>query len=225
MVNAFSIRNKKQELRNFLRNNDIISTSVRGVTTTIETFNGNNSTTDFDLTNYGVKNIREIQVNSNTLVYGQDYNYSENIVGVNAVTTVSFTVAPSSGTDNISIEYDYSANGDRIYDDFPQDFITIDSYPRIGFDILNSNSNEISFSGAALQSNIIIQINAYGKGKAESEEFIDAIRDLFINNKNEFYYWNFISPDNNGPLIVSDVKGGKIFQRSLDLRAEFEFEC
>ncbi|GAI87806.1 unnamed protein product [marine sediment metagenome] len=221
MVSAFSLRNKKQELRNLLRNNDVISIADRGVATDTETFDGDTVETDFAITNAGVKNIRSVSISSVVQAYGTDYTFSESD---SAITTVSFTSAPASGTDNISINYDYGT-GDKIYDELPQDFITIDNYPRIGFDIISTVTKEIAFSGAAFQSNFIIQVNAYGVGKAQSEELIDTIRQLFIDNGDGLFYWNFLSPDSNGPLIESSIKGSKIFQRSLDIRAEFEFEC
>jgi len=223
MVSAQSIRKQKQELLRFLRNNDIISVANRGVTTATETFDGDNVETEFTLTNAGVKNIRGITISSTPLTYGKDYIYADSVVGTSAITIVTFTTAPANGTGNISIQYDYGT-GDKIYDDFPQDFVSVSSYPRIGFDIINSLTKEIAFSGTAFQSNKLIQINVYGLGKEQSENYLDTIRQLFLND-NDFYYWNFITVDNVGPTIETGIKGGKVFQRNIDLRAEFEFEC
>jgi len=220
MVQAQSIRKQKQELRNFLRNSDIISTTIRGVTTTTDDFNGTGSQTDFILTGTGVKNIRSVIVDSVTLTYGKDYNIEEDD---DAITTLTFTIAPDSGTDNVNIEYDYGLT-DKIFDDFPQDFITINAFPRIGFDIISSPTRAIAFSGSAFQSNKLVQVNVYSKDTDEVELFLDNIRQLILNNSKSFHYWNFIMPDNLGPMLPSDVKGGKIFQRNIDLRAEFEFE-
>lgn len=220
MVQAQSIVKQKQELRNLFRNSDIISISDRGVSTFTEEFDGTSSQTDFILSNSFVKNVRSITVDSVLLSYGKDYNLSEDDSGVS---TITFTVAPGTGTDNVDITYDYG-NSDKIFDDWPQDFLTIEAFPRIAFDIIISPTKEISLSGAAFQTNKLIQVNAYSKDTEQVEEFIDLIRQTIFDSGDSLYYWNFIAPDNVGPTLPSNVKGGKVFQKNIDLRAEFEFE-
>ena len=216
----FSLEEDGYENGVIMKSSEEGSTDDRGVTTVTDEFNGDTIETDFILTNSGVKNVRNITVDAATLIYGKDYNLSENDTGI---TTVAFTVAPATGTNNIDIQYDHGST-DKIFDDFPQDFLTIKTFPRIGFDIIISPTKEIALSGAAFQSNKIVQVNVYSADTGEVEDFIDTIRQIILNNGDSLHYWNFITPDNIGPTLPSDVKGGKIFQRNIDLRAEFEFE-
>ena len=87
----------KKEFLVFLRNQDILTTSERSVTTTTELHSGDNSTKTFNLTNSQVKNVRSVTVDSVVLTNYTDYdvNYYDG--------TITFVVAPSLDTDNISI--------------------------------------------------------------------------------------------------------------------------
>ena len=148
-------RNIKKEIVNSLRNADLISTSVRGVTTFTQEFSGDGSTTDFVLTgtgigNGGIKNIRSVTVGGVLQTFGTDYDFSDDFQ------TISFTTAPITGTDNIDIEHDFSAIGDRIYPDFPKKTISVNDYPRIGFDILSETTTPKALRGAIYQTNIVI---------------------------------------------------------------------
>ena len=107
MVSATSNLDMKKEFLVFLRNQDILSTSTRGVTTSTELHSGDNSTVTFNFTNQGVKNVRSVTVGgvgqTNYVDYDIDY-----FTG-----TITFTTAPISGTDNISISLDYGS--DKIF--------------------------------------------------------------------------------------------------------------
>jgi len=219
MVSAISYNNIKKEILNELRNADLISVSDRDVTRVVETHDGDNSSVNFILSNTGVKNIKTVTIGGVPQVFGTDYNFSE----AASVTTVVFTSAPASGTDNISITYDYGT-GDKIYPDFPLAEVNISNYPRIGFDIINSNSTEMAIAGEATVTAVTISIVAYGTGTTNTEEMVNGIRSLFINKKTSLYYINFIRPLFEGPMISVEGAKNKVFQRNLDFELPFEYE-
>ncbi len=68
--------NVKEELLVFLRNQDIISTTNRGVTTVTGTFSGDGSATVFTLLNHPVKNVRTVTVGGSSQSFGHDYSVS-----------------------------------------------------------------------------------------------------------------------------------------------------
>ena len=208
---------------NELRNADLISISVRGVTTTTEEFDGDNSTTDFVLTGTGsgdggIKNIRSVTVGGVSQTYGIDWDMSDDFQ------TVTFTSAPATGTDNVDIQYDYSATSDRIYPDFPKDSISIDKYPRIGFDVISETTEQQSLQGASYKTNVVITFVAYGIGANTTEDLADSLRSFLLTNQLNWFYLNFLRPTGMGPLLGVPETNNKIFQRSMDFRAPFEFE-
>lgn len=223
MASALNLSTVKRELLNVLRNLDVISKTTRNVTTTTDTFSGNGVQTAFDLTESGVKNIREVLVDSVPLDFLQ-WDYTEAIVGGVAITTIEFASAPASGTNNIDITYDYSSEGDRIYPDFPKSVVSNSKFPRIGFDVISTTSQELALGGTALQSGLLISINCYGVGTKSVDDIMFTIRQYFINNKNSLKTINFITPESVGALLITEGTNGKIVQRNLDLIAPFEFE-
>ena len=142
-----NIQNIKKEQIQFLRNQDVFSTTIRGVTTRTDT-----GTFDADETHTlansptTVKNVRSVTRGS-LLVYGTDYT-------VNFLTgVISFTVAQ---TGSYTIIYD---NGpDKIYPDFPRDDLTISSFPRIALDILNVSMDALGIGGSQFISDVAFLI-------------------------------------------------------------------
>jgi len=218
---SISNRDIKRELTNRLRNADLISISDRGVTTVTEEFNGNNSDVEFILTNAGVKNIRSITVDSVSQDYGTDWDFTENSSGI---TTVTFTSAPTTGTNNVDIQYDYSSSGDRIYPDYAKATISINKFPRIGFDIISSTTTDLVLSGKLEQTNMVISFVAYGVGTKETEELYDSIRSFLLSIDQDLFYLNYLTPTGEGPMLSFGGTNDKVFQKNVDFRAPLLFE-
>lgn len=221
---AISNRDIKRELRNILRNADLISITDRGVATVTEEFDGTGAQTAFPLTNFGVKNIRTVTVGGVPQTFNVDWDFAEAIVGTDAVTTVTFVSAPANGTNNVDITYDHSTTGDRIYDDFPKSTVTNSKFPRIGFDIISSITGEKALQGAVIQTNILITIIAYGVGTEQTEELYDSIRALLLPLKTSLQFLNYIIPTGEGPILQIGDTNSKIFSKNLDFKSPFEFE-
>lgn len=208
------------ELTNFLRNNDILSTSERGVTTTTQTFNGDDITTTFDLTHKNLKNIREIEVNSVPLNYGVDYSIEFEGSDSGRIT---FVDAPITGVDNIVVTYDYGAS-DRIYPDLPRLDLKLNSYPRIGFRILDVVTQPMAIGGKDDISFILIEVIVYALSVKQSSSIGEVMRDLFRDNKQEFHYFRYITPKNIGPTIISPERNNEIVQRNYIFEIKNHFE-
>lgn len=207
----------KTEILNFIRNSDVFSIATRGVTTTTETFSGTGAQVAFSLTNTTMKNVRAVSISSVAQEYGTDYTISFT-PGV-----VTFVTAPASGTNNISITYDYGTN-DKIFPDFPQPYLKLSDFPRIGMDIISHAVKELGLGGGSNYSNIIFSISVYDEKTKNVEGYIDTLRSLFMANKKSFYTFRFITPTAVGPMIASPFGEQKIFQRNLDLSIDLIYE-
>ena len=139
----------KTEILIALRYSDLISISDRGVTTSTDS---GTFTTDLTYT-LGtnptlLKNIRSLIIDAVTLKLGKDYtvNYETGVI--------TFLVAQSGA---YTIIYDQGTT-DRIYPDYPQPYLKLKDFPRIGFDIISGNSSEFGIGAEVTQSDYLISI-------------------------------------------------------------------
>lgn len=214
-INLWEVR---EELVVFLRNNDIFTTTLRGVTTTTEEFNGDGSTVDFTLTPVvgSARNVRSVTVGGTSKALGTDYTVNYN-TGV-----VTFTSAPVSGTDNVDIQYDYGT-GDKIFPDFPRDDLTITSFPRIGVDIISGSSAPTGF-GNVHGTDLLISVVVQAASTKDISDYGKAIRTAIIGSRNDFYTLKVIIPESIGPIIKSNNKSDKILQQNFDFTSKFNYE-
>ena len=209
---AINLFEYEKELVNFLRNQDIISTSDRGVTTTTETFSGNASDVDFDLSNTNVKNVRLIQISAVTQAYGTDY--SIDFDGSNPG-RITFTTAPATGTNNISIQYDYGSS-DRIYPDFPRADLKLSSYPRVAVNIISVASSTMGIGGESDNSSLLVSTVVFDAGMKSVLEKVNSIRNSIRSNKSSFYNFDYITPNSITVLIKSQDRNDEIVQQNAD---------
>lgn len=214
----------KEELVVFLRNQDVLSTSVRGVTTdTDDTFDGDDSTTQFLINRTNVKNIRSISVGGQSQSLGTDYtvDYSYNDSGT-IKCQITFTSAPATGTGNITLSYDYGT--DKIYPDHPRPELTISSYPRIAVTILGMDNEEVALGGGTIRTNMTFSVAIYDDSESNVDAIVELVRQAFMNNKKNFYYLRFITPVGLGPMVLSPERGDKIVSRTIDFIAPLNIE-
>ena len=211
MVNITSV---KKEMVNFLRNNDVFSTSQRGTTTQTDT--GTFSTADthtFAITPTIVKNIRSIIVAGDTLAYGEEYT-------VNFLTGVISFASSQTGAYTIS----YDTGSDSIFPDYPRDDLTINSYPRIAVDILSAPIDVFGIGGSQFISDVAITIVVYDDNSDDLDSYIQTIKDLYVTNSKSFYYLGFVKPTLIGPTINSPDKKDEIMQKNIDILGQFNTE-
>jgi hypothetical protein len=217
ITNLSDSKEIKKELVVFLRNSDVLSVATRGVTTTTQTFSGNTILTAFTLTSTPVRNVRAITISAVAKAFGTDYtvNYATGVV--------NFTVAPGSGTNNISVQYDYGSS-DKIFSDFPRVDLGITSYPRIALELTSKSSSEMALGATSTLNDYLISIYVFADGGDAVDDLITAIRQAFLLHKKDFYRLAFITPVTEGPLLLEDDRVQKIMSRSLECRSVFNVE-
>lgn len=209
--------NIKQEISVFLRNQDVISTGTRGVTTTTDEFDGDGSTTTFTLTHSNVRNIRSVTVDGASKSFGTDWtmDYKTKII--------TFTTAPGSGTNNVDVEYDYGTP-ERIFTDYPRVDLHVRSYPRIAVEILSVTTKERAIGGRYTTSDIMIEIVCYDDNIRDLEVMVKKVRDAILNNKKNFYYFGFITPATMGPMFHDPARKEEILQRNMTFMIPHKME-
>ena len=210
-----NIQSIKQEQVVFLRNQNILSTTVRGVTTASATGTLSGTAT-ITIARTNVKNIRSVTVASVAKYLGTDYTVDYNHASGCVITF------GSNQTGAYVVSHDYGT--DKIYPDFPRDDLTIDSYPRIAIDILNVSTDAFGIGGSQFISNISFTVVAYADDSDELDGYIQAIKTAYMSNPKSFYYLKFIKPTSIGPTINSPDKRDEIMQKNIDLLGMFEVD-
>ena len=210
-----NIQSIKQEQIEFLRNQNIFSTTVRGVTTASAT--GTLSGTKvITISRTNVKNIRSITVGAVSKYLGTDWT-----VDYKHATGCVITFG-SNQTGAYAVSHDYGT--DKIFPDFPRDDLTIDSYPRIAMDILNVGMDALGIGGSQFISNVAFTIVVYAKKSDDLDGYIQAIKTAYLANPNRFYYLGFTKPTLIGPTIDDPNKKSEIMSKNIDLLGMFNTE-
>lgn len=209
------IQKIKQEQVVFLRNQDIFTTSERGVTTATALGTLSSGTT-ITISKTNVKNIRSITVATNLKVFGEDYTVDYNNTNGCVITF------NTSQTGDYVVTYDYGS--DKIYPDFPRDDLSISSYPRIAVDILNVDIDAFGVGGSQFISNVNFTIVVYSNNTDDLDGYIQSIKDKYIANSKNFYYLDFIKPTLIGPTINDTGKFNEIMSKNIDLEGMFSVD-
>lgn len=217
-MTAVSLENIREEITHTLRNSDILSVSVRGVTTTTDNFTATTGQTVFTLTHTAVKNIRSLTVASVAKRFLRDYT-------VNFNTGVVTLLVGAGNLDAVSIQYDYG-NTDKIYPDYPRDNLSLQSFPRVAIAFTSDSTQPFQLGGLKWISDKIMTIFAWvpvnkdsavasGLGGTDSlSNLVSSIRTAMQTNAKLFYTFQYITPTSIGPIIVGT--NGKIIQQSQD---------
>ena len=179
-----------EELTQFLRNQDVLTITVRGVTTTTE-----NGTFSSDLThliaNATIKNIRSI-TRGTLLALGTDYTYDTDFDDSGTKKTkITFT---SAQTGSYTIIYDKGP--DKIFPDFPKDNLSVSSYPRIAV--------------------IFFTVVVYADKTKTVNQTLDLIRDKFLTEQRNFVNLSIITPTDSGPMINDNSTKNEIVHANMD---------
>ena len=202
-----------EEIAVFIKNQNVFTITVRGVTTVTDEFNGTGSLKTFTMTTSptNVRNVRSVTIGgvAQTLLTEYTFDYLTGII--------TFTTAPGTGTNNVDVQYDYGTS-DKIYTDFPRADLQLKSYPRISVGMITSESSERGLNADIILTNLTVEIKAFGKGINEVDGLLKTIRDAIIDNKKKFNYFKFISPIGMGPLNPEAGRAQEVVSRNLDLR-------
>jgi len=219
-LNELKIR---EEILNLIRNSDIFSTTLRGVTTVADTLTATAGQTDFILSNDGVKNVRSLKINDVVKKIYTDYDI--NIVEETKTEskTVSLVVGASLD-DEIKIEYDYSSTGDNIYPDFPDDGLTIKSFPRIYFDILSTANTNRSANDTLQQKNLLFEFGVISFNK-EINNYEYQLYSLIFDNRKSLFWLNLLRPNGRSAKEpYKKVGSNMLFSKIFTYNAPTEFE-
>lgn len=215
MSTFYSLWDIKQELVVFLRNQDIISISDRGVTTSQDTGTFSADSTHTLQTNPTlVKNVRNVNVGGSDLSFGTDYT-------VNYVTGVISFTSPQTGA--FTIDYDQGTT-DRIFPDYPQPYVKKADFPRIGFDIIDGTVAEVELGAGSNISQFTVRLNCYDIDQKDVEQLTATVKQKVQENKKNFYYFPFITPTVLGSMLPSPFGSDKVFQRSHDYEIRFVYD-
>src|SRR3990167_9276630 len=144
--------NLRNELCNFLRYSDVLSTTIRGVTrVTGETWTvGVGGEATHTLANNPVRDIKSLTINSTTKYYLRDYtlNFTTGVITWNTALIQN---------DVVLVTYDYGS-GDKIYPDFPRDDLRLTSFPRIGIELTSVTTEPLGLGGNNHLSDLLITI-------------------------------------------------------------------
>jgi len=216
MTNVIDYYKLKEEMVVFLRNQDVFTTTLRGVTTLTDESQGTLSADSSILINKSnVRNIRDVYVDAVELTYKTDYqtNYFYDDSGTRKC-QITFTVAQ---TGACTVSYDYGS--DKIHTDYPQTQLKISDFPRLGVDILSVDTTPGGLGNVNL-SKITYTITIYSASKTAILNYLTSIRSKIIDNQLTFKYLGiWVRPMGSGPLIVYDNGGQKLFQQNIDLEA------
>lgn len=222
-MSTFQIQQIRDELCHSLRNADIFSTTIRGVTTiTGETWTANNESTH-TLAHTAVKNIRVLTVAGVNKYYLRDYTMNW---GTGAITW------NTNQTGAVSINYDYGS-GDKIFPDMPRDDLTLDSFPRVAIELTSISTEPLGLGGLNHISDFLITIYVWVSvnkdavaanfgGITNLNTTMYNIRSAMRTNAKTFYTFPWITPAGTGPMIKGT--NNKIIQQTQDYKIRFLVE-
>jgi hypothetical protein len=203
-----------------LRNADILSTTQRSVTTVSDTGNFIVETSNLQLANTGVKNVRSVTTNNvlrtNYTDYTVDYDYTGNTC------RITFTTPQTSGW-SYAVQYDHGT--DRIFTDFPRRDISISSFPRITVSLINIASQPGGF-GNVNENRYDITMVAYDPEKRNVRSYIKKLRTWIVTNQNALHNLKVIKPTFVGPIGIGEFEKFKdrIFQQNIDFNSIYNLE-
>lgn len=227
-MTTINFQNVRDELCEFLRRSDVLTTTIRGVTRysgnyavgvggeSTHTFSGKIPTRDF----------HSLTVNSVTKYFLRDYT-------MNWTTGVLTWNTPLIENDAVVYEIDYGS-GEKIYPDLPRDDLTLASYPRIGIQLTSASTEPLGLGGGSHISDFLFSIfvlvpankdtNIAGEfgGLADLEETHRLVRDAIRSFSKQFYTFPWIYPSGIGPLFQGH--NNKVLQQSQDFRIRFKVE-
>jgi len=212
----------KEELLNLIRNSDILSISQRGVTTATQNFTATAGQTNFVVTNSGVKNIRSVVVQSVTQTLYTDYDI--NIFGKTATESQTITlVVPATLNDVVTIVYDYGT-GDKIYGDFPEDFLSVGSFPRIGFEIVSISNKNRSCNDTLQQKSIYIEFGTFSENNLITT-YSTSLYDLIFANRKTLFYLKLLRPSGrSGRAPYKKFSTTTVYEELFSYTCPNEFE-
>lgn len=223
MTEVFDEENALQEVYRFLRNQDVLTTTEREVTTTTATGTFA-AATSLLVAVSNVKNIRSITVASVPLVFGDDYTYDTEYDDSGTLKLlITFTNAQ---TGAYVVTYDYGS--DHIFPDWPLPQLTLSAFPRITVDFLPYESAPGGLGNVNMV-NPFFTVVVYAAKKRSVLRALKAIRQAFITHQTGWYYFGksaAVIPRGRGFMAPVPREQGKdkVFQKNQDFEVRWVYE-
>lgn len=220
-MTIFDVDSAIEELAFFLRNEDIFTTTERGVTTTPDTGTFASDSTHL-INDAQIKNIRSITVSASPLLFGLDFTYDTNFDDAGTKKT-KITFA-SAQTGDFTIQYDTGT--DKIFTDFPKNNLSISQFPRIAVFEIADTSEPLGFGNSRIANitEFLFSVVAFHPKTRNVREISRKIRTAIINNQNDFFYMKIITPANSSGIQVADNTRDEIFMKSQDFVSSTNIE-
>jgi len=219
IVNKIKI---KEEILNFLRNNDLIPITDRNVTTDTETITATAGQTDFTIVETKIiRNIRSVTVNAVSKEAYVDYDIG--IIDTLANTKIVSFYSGLSLNDEVIITYDVNnAIDDRIYADMTEVKVIKGGFPRINIEIEESTDEPINSNHSKYNKMLVLTVRVLAE-RWELETLSQSTYQLVFNNKQSWQNNNLMRP--SGQSGIKPVEGRKdVLVKFLYFRMPFEFE-
>ena len=224
-ITAINLNDVREEICCKLRNSDVLTVTIRGVTTVTENSTGLLGQTTITPAHSTLKNVRSLTIDAVNKYFINDFT-------INFKTGVITLLSALSGGEAIVLNYDYGS--DKIFPDLIRDNLTLESFPRIGIKTVSMNSEPLGLGGVTNISDILISIYVWMPvnkvstiagglgGNDDLELYMKTVRSTMLNNSKGFYSFPFIHPVGSTSIIPST--NNKIIQISQDFSARFKVE-
>jgi len=222
MTNYIDEKKVRNEMAVFLKNQDVLSTTERGVTAVVDESLGTLSSASFSyIAKANVRNIRNIKVGGTTLTPGTDYTVDYYFLDTTRKCRIDYTVAQ---TGVATVTYDWGTT-EKIYPNFPRTDMTLASYPRVGLEVIDIDTIPYGY-GNVNNSVIDISFTVVDDSKDNIIDIMNSIREAIVANQSSFYNVKLVKPRRTGPVVpIKDSKiKNKLFSKSFDVRASFIIE-
>lgn len=227
-MTTIQIQDLRDELSQFLRYSDVLSTSVRGVTRTVGAYVvglGGEATHSFAAT-IPVRDFKFITVNAVNYYWLRNYT-------INWTTGLLTWNVPLLAGDSVAFSVDWGS-GDKIFPDLPRDDLSLTSFPRVGIELTSFATEPLGLGGANHISDIVVTIivwvsvnkdaavaGGFG-GMTDLENTMTSIRSVIRAAAKTFFTFNWIYPKGTNPVTRST--NNKVMQHSQDFMIRFRVE-
>lgn len=227
-MSTLDLQQVRDELCNFLRQGDVLSTSVRGVSRVTSSYSvgvGGESAHTFT-GNIPVRDFKVLTVDAIPKYFLRDYTMNWN-------TGVLTWNTPLTNGQVVVYQLDFGS-GDKIFPDYPREDLTLTSFPRVGIEITSVSTSPLGLGGGNHISDILVTIYVWVPANKDSsiaggfggltdlEATIKNIRDVMRTNAKNFYTFSWIYPKGESPLIRG--QSNKVMQKSIDFFIRFKIE-
>ena len=216
----------KDEFLNFIRWKTNSLDDKSRTTETTETFDGNDSDTDFVLgQSTTLRYVKSVSIGGTPQTFGTDYTFifpGPERTGTTGA--ILFTVAPPTGTDNISVTYGY--NKTMTYTDFPKVQLGADQYPRMAITATKTSVPGGMQGGTQNVNKSIIRFSIliFSESVNQIDSLEATITDEVLKNAKNFFNFKWIQPESVRENIPSEDRTADVIGKNMDFLVTNRYE-